>query len=160
METASGGMGAAPGHTVAGWADRRVVSHARAAGLRTADVGLGVSPASPAPGDPCYSWVGGPGQRSPQRGSYVYWRYERECRANGSRGLQLVAGIACMMAIANLQYGWTLFVDPIHQQYQWSRAAIQLAFTLFILMETWLVPVEGWLIDTVGLRAMVLMGWV
>ena len=44
--------------------------------------------------------------------------------ASGSRVLQLVAGIACMVAIANLQYGWTLFVDPIHQQYQWSRAAI------------------------------------
>jgi len=63
--------------------------------------------------------------------------------ASDSRGLQLVAGIAYMVAITNLQYGWTLFVEPIHQQYQWSRAAIQLALTLFILMETWLVPVEG-----------------
>ena len=80
---------------------------------------------------------------------------------------QLVVGIVCMVAIANLQYGWTLFVDPINQQYQWGRPAIQLAFTIFILMETWLVPLEGWLIDKVGLRPMFLLagvlvglGWV
>src|SRR5262245_8020711 len=42
------------------------------------------------------------------------------------RILQLVVGIVCMVAIANLQYGWTLFVDPINQQYQWGRPAIQL----------------------------------
>ena len=83
------------------------------------------------------------------------------------RILQLVVGIVCMVAIANLQYGWTLFVDPINQQYQWGRPAIQLAFTIFILMETWLVPIEGWLIDKCGLRTMFLMagvlvglGWV
>src|SRR5215471_14914550 len=83
------------------------------------------------------------------------------------RILQLVVGLVCMVAIANLQYGWTLFVDPINQQYQWGRPAIQLAFTIFILMETWLVPIEGWLIDKCGLRTMFLMagvlvglGWV
>src|SRR3989440_6718689 len=83
------------------------------------------------------------------------------------RIMQLVVGIVCMVAIANLQYGWTLFVDPINQQYQWGRPAIQLAFTIFILMETWLVPIEGWLIDTYGLRTMFLiagvlvgLGWV
>src|SRR5437870_13521946 len=66
------------------------------------------------------------------------------------RIMQLVVGIVCMVAIANLQYGWTLFVDPIHQKYQWGRPAIQLAFTIFILMATWLVPIEGWLIDKFG----------
>jgi OFA family oxalate/formate antiporter-like MFS transporter len=80
--------------------------------------------------------------------------------ALGYRVLQLVVGIACMVAIANLQYGWTLFVDPINQQYQWGRAAIQLAFTIFILMETWLVPIEGWLIDLYGLRTMFLLAGV
>jgi MFS transporter, OFA family, oxalate/formate antiporter len=83
------------------------------------------------------------------------------------RILQLVRGLVCMVAIANLQYGWTLFVDPINQQYQWGCPAIQRAFTIFILMETWLVPIEGWLIDTCGLRTLFLMagvlvglGWV
>src|SRR5947209_19648934 len=83
------------------------------------------------------------------------------------RIMQLVVGIVCMVAIANLQYGWTLFVDPINQQYQWGRPAIQLAFTIFILMEPRLSPLEGWLIDKFGLRTMFLMagvlvgcGWV
>src|SRR5258705_11634033 len=63
------------------------------------------------------------------------------------RWLQLVAGIICMVMIANLQYGWTLFVGPIEEKYHWGRAAIQVAFTIFVLTETWLVPVEGWLVD-------------
>src|SRR5882724_9896693 len=68
---------------------------------------------------------------------------------------QLVLGIVCMVMIANLQYGWTLFVSPIDQKYQWGRAAIQVAFTIFVLTETWLVPFEGYLIDKLGPRVMV-----
>ena len=52
------------------------------------------------------------------------------------RWLQLAMGIVCMAMIANLQYGWTLFVDPIDAKYHWGRAAIQLAFTLFVVTET------------------------
>ena len=61
----------------------------------------------------------------------------------------------CMVMIANLQYGWTLFVGPIDQKYHWGRAAIQVAFTVFVLTETWLVPIEGYLIDKFGPRAMI-----
>jgi len=60
-----------------------------------------------------------------------------------------------MVMIANLQYGWTLFVGPIDQKYHWGRAAIQVAFTIFVLTETWLVPIEGYLIDKFGPRAMI-----
>ena len=60
-----------------------------------------------------------------------------------------------MTMIANLQYGWTLFVGPIDAKYQWGRPAIQVAFTLFVLLETWLVPVEGWLVDRFGPRIVV-----
>src|SRR6201981_800684 len=56
------------------------------------------------------------------------------------RWMQLVMGIVCMAMIANLQYGWTLFVDPIDAKFHWGRAAIQLAFSLFVVTETWLVP--------------------
>jgi OFA family oxalate/formate antiporter-like MFS transporter len=76
------------------------------------------------------------------------------------RVTQLSIGVACMVAIANLQYGWTLFVEPINQKFQWGRPAIQVAFTVFILMETWLVPVEGWLIDKFGLRKLFIVGGV
>ena len=68
---------------------------------------------------------------------------------------QLVFGIICMVMIANLQYGWTLFVGPIDEKYNWGRAAIQIAFTIFVLTETWLVPIEGYLIDKYGPRIMI-----
>jgi len=76
------------------------------------------------------------------------------------RLVQLVVGIACMVMIANLQYGWTLFVTPIDQKYHWGRATIQVAFTIFVLTETWLVPVEGWLVDRFGPKIVVLVGGV
>ncbi|HEX4184514.1 MAG TPA: oxalate/formate MFS antiporter [Stellaceae bacterium] len=74
------------------------------------------------------------------------------------RPVQLVVGIICMVMIANLQYGWTLFVNPIDLKYHWGRAAIQVAFTIFVLTETWLVPVEGWLVDRFGPKIVVLVG--
>src|SRR5499427_8426920 len=75
-----------------------------------------------------------------------------------NRWLQLLFGIICMVMIANLQYGWTLFVNPIDQKYHWGRPSIQVAFTIFVLMETWLVPIEGWLVDRFGPKIVVLVG--
>src|SRR5712692_2554180 len=74
------------------------------------------------------------------------------------RWVQLAIGIVCMAMIANLQYGWTLFVSPIDAKYHWGRAAIQVAFSVFVLLETWLVPVEGYLVDRFGPRLVVLAG--
>jgi len=74
------------------------------------------------------------------------------------RWMQLLMGIICMAMIANLQYGWTLFVNPIADKHGWSRAAIQVAFTIFVLAETWLVPIEGYLVDRFGPRPVVLVG--
>ena len=79
----------------------------------------------------------------------------RPIASEGTRWGQLIFGIICMVMIANLQYGWTLFVNPIDQKYHWGRAAIQVAFTIFVLTETWLVPVEGYLIDKFGPRIMI-----
>ena len=79
-------------------------------------------------------------------------------RRGSVRLVQLLVGIVCMVMIANLQYGWTLFVNPIDQKYHWGRAAIQVAFTIFVLTETWLVPVEGWLVDRFGPKIVVLVG--
>ena len=73
---------------------------------------------------------------------------------------QLACGILCMAMIANLQYGWTLFVDPIDQAHGWGRAAIQTAFTIFVLTETWLVPIEAWFVDRYGPRVVVMFGGV
>ncbi|MBS0374065.1 MAG: oxalate/formate MFS antiporter [Proteobacteria bacterium] len=72
--------------------------------------------------------------------------------------IQLALGVVCMASVANLQYGWTLFVNPIDAKYHWGRPAIQFAFTLFVLIETWLVPVEGYLVDRYGPRVVVIGG--
>ena len=66
------------------------------------------------------------------------------------RWWQLILGVICMSMIANLQYGWTLFVNPISEKHGWSRPAIQVAFTVFVVIETWLVPLEGYLVDKIG----------
>jgi OFA family oxalate/formate antiporter-like MFS transporter len=79
-------------------------------------------------------------------------------RSASFRWGQLLFGIVCMAMIANLQYGWTLFVNPIADKYGWTRAAIQVAFTIFVLTETWLVPIEGYLVDKFGPRPVVLGG--
>lgn len=72
-----------------------------------------------------------------------------------TRWRQLVLGIICMVTIANLQYGWTLFINPIDQKHHWGRAAIQVAFTIYIVTESWVVPFAGYLIDRFGPRIMV-----
>jgi MFS transporter, OFA family, oxalate/formate antiporter len=87
--------------------------------------------------------------------STVALAHPRELATESTRWGQLIFGVVCMVMIANLQYGWTLFVNPIDQKYHWGRAAIQVAFTIFILTETWLVPFEGYLIDKFGPRLMI-----
>jgi OFA family oxalate/formate antiporter-like MFS transporter len=87
------------------------------------------------------------------------------------RWAQLICCIICMVLIANLQYGWTLFVNPISKAHGWSLASIQFAFSIFIALETWLTPIEGWIVDVLGPRrgpklmvafggVMVAFGWV
>ncbi|GEO42108.1 OFA family oxalate/formate antiporter-like MFS transporter [Skermanella aerolata] len=68
----------------------------------------------------------------------------------GGRWLQLVVGIICMAMVANLQYGWTLFVSPMDAKHGWGLTGIQVAFSIFIVTETWLVPIEGWCVDRFG----------
>src|SRR4030088_3075969 len=77
-----------------------------------------------------------------------------------NRWLQLFLGIICMAMVASLQYGWTLFVNPMDAKYHWGRAAIQVAFSIFVITETWLVPVEGYLVDCFGPKPVVLAGGV
>lgn len=81
-----------------------------------------------------------------------------EQASEATRWSQLIIGIICMVMIANLQYGWTLFTIPISQKHGWSLASIQVAFTLFVLFETWLVPAEGYLVDRFGPRIVVFAG--
>lgn len=65
----------------------------------------------------------------------------------------LIIAIICMILIANLQYGWTLFVHPINAAHHWVIADIQVAFSIFVALETWLTPLEGWIVDRLGARS-------
>jgi OFA family oxalate/formate antiporter-like MFS transporter len=84
--------------------------------------------------------------------------------SRSGRWMQLAAGVLCMALIANLQYAWTLFVNPIHVAHGWTIAEIQWAFSIFIATETWLTPIAGAIVDRlgprVGPRAAVLTGGV
>ena len=74
------------------------------------------------------------------------------------RWLQLIAGIICMVMIANLQYGWTLFVAPMNKAHGWAVADIQIAFSIFVALETWLTPIQGWIADRLGPKFVVAAG--
>src|SRR5579864_7333190 len=75
-----------------------------------------------------------------------------------NRWVQMLAGIIAMMAIANLQYAWTLFTKPLTSSLHTTLAAVQIAFAAFIFCETWLVPFEGYLIDRLGPRLVIGIG--
>ncbi len=76
----------------------------------------------------------------------------------GNRWVILCFSVLSMVAVANFQYGWTLFVRPLQKHLGQEQAAIQVTFTLFVLLETWLVPFEGWLVDKFGPRLLVMLG--
>jgi OFA family oxalate/formate antiporter-like MFS transporter len=80
--------------------------------------------------------------------------------SESKRWINLIFCIICMVMIANLQYGWTLFVNPINKAHGWSIASIQLAFAIFIALETWLTPIEGWIADVVGPKPVIAFGGV
>lgn len=69
-----------------------------------------------------------------------------------NRWFQLVASLIAMIMIANLQYAWTLFVKPLQDGNGWKLSDVQWAFTLFVLFQTWVQPLQGWLIDRMGPR--------
>jgi len=78
--------------------------------------------------------------------------------AFSNRWVILFFSVLSMVAVANFQYGWTLFVPPLQKHLHAEQAAIQVTFTLFVLLETWLVPFEGWLVDKFGPRLLVIAG--
>ena len=72
-----------------------------------------------------------------------------------NRWFQLGASLVAMIMIANLQYAWTLFVQPLQNATGWQLSDVQAAFTLFILCQTWVQPLDGWLIDRLGPRGFI-----
>src|ERR687897_2724257 len=87
-------------------------------------------------------------------------RASSDPQAQTSRWRQLVYGVACMVAASNIQYSWTQFVPEIQKAYGWERAAIQTAFSIFVVVQTWCTPFVGALIDRLGPRTLVIFGGV
>jgi OFA family oxalate/formate antiporter-like MFS transporter len=78
-----------------------------------------------------------------------------------NRWVQLAAGIAGMVAVANFQYSWTLFVQPLDARHGWGKVAIlDSLYIFFTLAQTWLVPIEGYLADRFGPRRLLVTGGV
>src|ERR1700733_3880517 len=78
--------------------------------------------------------------------------------AQTSRWMQLGLGLVAMMAISSPQYVWTLFVKPFQTGTNGSLPAIQVTFSLLIVLQTWLSPFQGWLIDRFGARFLITLG--
>ncbi len=77
----------------------------------------------------------------------------------GNRWMQLAGGVIAMIVISNFQYAFTLFTPGLKQQFSSvPYSDIALIYTLFILFETWPVPVAGYFIDKFGIRNLMLIG--
>src|SRR5437660_12142841 len=76
------------------------------------------------------------------------------------RWLILFFSVLSMVAVANFQYGWTLFVPPLMKHLRQELALIQVTFSVFFLLVTWLGSCEGCLVDKSGPKLYVLIGCV
>ena len=74
-----------------------------------------------------------------------------------NRWIRLSAAVVAMIMIGNLQYAWTLFVQPMMAAHGWKLSEVQWGFTVFIAVMTWTMPLSGWLIDRLGPRLFMTM---
>src|SRR5271163_2092057 len=75
-----------------------------------------------------------------------------------TRWFQLVLGLICMMAISSPQYVWTLFTKPLGGALGAAPAALQVTFSLLIVLQTFFSPYQGWLVDRFGPRLLIAVG--
>jgi MFS transporter, OFA family, oxalate/formate antiporter len=72
-----------------------------------------------------------------------------------TRWTQLVLGLIAMMSISSPQYVWTLFVKPFQITTGVELSAVQVTISLVIVLQTWLSPLQGWLIERFGARLLI-----
>jgi len=75
-----------------------------------------------------------------------------------TRWIQLVLGLIAMMSISSPQYVWTLFTKPLQESLGATLAAVQVTFTIVIVLQTWLSPLQGYLVDRFGARLLIAAG--
>jgi MFS transporter, OFA family, oxalate/formate antiporter len=76
------------------------------------------------------------------------------------RWVQLALGFVAMMTISSPQYVWTLFIKPFQTTTGASLSAIQFAFSLLIILQTFSSPIQGFLVDRFGPRFLIALGTV
>jgi OFA family oxalate/formate antiporter-like MFS transporter len=85
-------------------------------------------------------------------------RDQVQSMATPNRWLQLVYGLVCMMAISSPQYVWTLFTKPMMSQFGVTLPALQVTFSILIVLQTFLSPFQGYLVDRFGPRMLISIG--
>ncbi len=75
-----------------------------------------------------------------------------------NRWLQLLFGLVCMMAISSPQYVWTLFTGPFTSHLGATLAQIQVTFSILVVLQTFLSPFQGYLVDVFGPRILLSIG--
>jgi oxalate/formate antiporter len=74
------------------------------------------------------------------------------------RWLQLMLGVICMMSISSTQYVWTLFTKPLGMALGATLAELQVTFSILIVLQTFLSPFQGFLIEKFGPRLLLSIG--
>jgi MFS transporter, OFA family, oxalate/formate antiporter len=75
-----------------------------------------------------------------------------------ARWLQLLLGFIIMMTISSPQYVWTLFTGPFQKTTGALLSEVQWTITILIVIQTWLSPVQGWLVDRFGPKLLIGLG--
>src|SRR5262249_52066427 len=83
---------------------------------------------------------------------------ERATDSTRTRWIQLGLGLLCMMAISSPQYVWTLFTKPLMAKLGVTLAQLQVTFSILIVLQTFLSPAQGWLIERFGLQRLLALG--
>jgi oxalate/formate antiporter len=74
------------------------------------------------------------------------------------RWLQLVLGVVCMILISSPQYVWALFTQPLTAALGSTLAQLQITFSILIVVQTFLSPWQGVLVDRFGPRLLLSFG--
>jgi MFS transporter, OFA family, oxalate/formate antiporter len=78
--------------------------------------------------------------------------------ADRTRWFQLILGLVCMVVISSPQYVWALFTTPMTAALGVELAQLQITFSLLIVLQTFLAPCQGFLIDRFGPRLLLSLG--